>query len=299
MSVAFVFPGQGGQFVGQGAEWAQKDPALMEVFKMADDAAGRPITKLCFEGPMEELSQTVNLQPAVLAVSLAALRLMKRQAQPAFAAGHSLGEFGALVAAGVIDEGQALALVAKRAALMDEAARRHPGAMMAVLGLPAEELGPICELARHEGEVIMANFNTPEQIVISGEIRAVSAAGKYVKMKKGRAVPLPVSGGFHSALMAEAAESFAAELDKVAFKAPRCPVAPNATGALTADAGEIKARLKKQIVSPVMWTKTVAALAEAGATEYVEAWPKLYLGSLVRKCLPKGAGAKISFPEQQ
>ncbi|UQZ87971.1 [acyl-carrier-protein] S-malonyltransferase [Deltaproteobacteria bacterium Smac51] len=298
MSVAFIFPGQGGQFVGQGQAWVQKDPSLMEVFKMADDISGRPISKLCFEGPAEDLSKTINLQPAVLAVSLAALRLMKAASgKPSFTAGHSLGEFGALCAAEVIDENTAMALVTKRAALMDANAAKIPGAMMAVIGMPAEELEPICELARNEGVVIMANFNTPEQIVISGEARAVTAAGKYIKMKNGRAIALPVSGGFHSQLMAEAAEGFAAELEKVEFQNPVCPVVPNGTGILTSDPAEIKKQLLTQITSPVLWTKTVESLLEAGATSFVEAWPKAYLGSMVKKCLPKGSEIPVTFQQ--
>lgn len=297
MSTAFVFPGQGGQFVGQGRPWVESRPDLMDIFTMADDLTGRPITRLCFEGPGEELSKTANLQPAVLAVSLAALRLMRAAGkEPAFAAGHSLGEFGALVAAGVFDEATAIGLVARRAALMEEVAARNPGAMMAVIGLPPEELEAICELARNEGTVVMANFNTPEQIVISGEARAVAAAGKYVKMKSGKALPLPVSGAFHNhVLMAEAGTRFAAELEKVTFHQPACPVVPNSWGEPTADPAVIKARLLTQITSPVLWTKTVDSLLAAGVTEFIEAWPKAYLGSMIKKCLPRGSEMPVVF----
>ncbi len=299
MSTAFIFPGQGGQFVGQGRSWMEAHPELREIFQTADEVSGRPISRLCFEGPGEELSKTANLQPAVLAVSLAALRLMRAAGRtPDFAAGHSLGEFGALVAAGALDEGQALGLVAKRAALMDEVAAKNPGAMMAVIGLPAAELEAICELARHEGPLVMANFNTPEQTVISGDARAVAAAGKYIKMKSGKAIALPVSGAFHNdQLMAEAGERFARVLDPVAFKAPRCPVVPNATGLPTADPGEIKARLLTQITSPVRWTQTVESLLAAGVTAFIEAWPKAYLGSMVKKCLPKGSEVPVTYQE--
>lgn len=299
MSTAFIFPGQGGQFVGQGHSWVEAHPELREIFQIADEVSGRPISRLCFEGPGEELSKTANLQPAVLAVSLAGLRLMRAAGlAPDFAAGHSLGEFGALVAAGVLDEGEALALVAKRAVLMEEVAAKNPGAMMAVIGLPAAELEAICELARHEGSLVMANFNTPEQIVISGEARAVAAAGKYIKMKSGKAIALPVSGAFHNdQLMAEAGERFAKVLAPVAFKAPLCPVVPNATGVPTADPGEIKARLMSQITSPVLWTKTVDSLLAAGVTAFTEAWPKAYLGSMVKKCLPKGSDVPVTFQE--
>jgi len=296
MTTAFVFPGQGGQFIGQGRAWTERDPKLMELFTMADDLTGRPITKLCFDGPMEELSKTANLQPAVLTVSLAALRLWRAEGlKPDFAAGHSLGEFGALVAAEVFDESTALKLVAKRAVFMDEAAAKHSGAMLAVIGMPAEELDQICELARNEGPVVLANFNTPEQIVISGEARAVAAAAKYIKLKKGRAIPLPVSGAFHSELMDAARVRFAAELEKINFNAPICPIAPNGTGILTQDPGEIKTRLMNQITSPVLWTQTIDNLNKAGATLYLEAWPKAYLGPMIKKCLPKDTQAAIEF----
>lgn len=296
MSTAFIFPGQGGQFVGQGQAWAGAEASIRELFDMADDITERPISKLCFEGPMEELSKTANLQPAVLTVSLAALRKMKAEkGLPAFAAGHSLGEFGALVAAEVFDEKTALKLVAKRAAIMDEVASKNPGAMLAVIGLPAEELETICELARNEGPVVMANFNTPEQIVLSGASRAVAAAGKYVKMKGGRGIPLPLSGAFHSELMADAAKRFAAELEKVVFAKPVCPVLPNATAVPVNDENEIKKILMAQITSPVRWTQTVEALAAAGVTEFAEAWPKAYLGSMTKKCLPKDTGALVTF----
>ncbi|MDR1920550.1 MAG: ACP S-malonyltransferase [Candidatus Adiutrix sp.] len=291
----FLFPGQGGQFIGQGRAWTERSPSIKEIFQMADDVSGRPISKLCFEGPMEDLSKTVNLQPAVLAVSLAALRLMKEEAEPDYAAGHSLGEFGALCAAGVLDEETALRLVTKRAALMNENAEKHPGAMMAVIGLSVEALEGICELARNEGLVVTANFNTPEQTVISGDSRAVSAAGKFIKMKSGRAIALPVSGAFHSALMADAAACFAEELGKIDFREPICPVVPNSLGTPVQSAAEIKENLLKQIISPVLWTKTVASLIAAGATEFIEAWPKAYLGALTKKCLPAASEAVVSF----
>ena len=174
-------------------------------------------------------------------------------------------------------------------------AGKNPGAMLAVIGLPAEELETICELARNEGTVVMANFNTPEQIVISGASRAVAAAGKYIKMKGGRGIPLPVSGAFHSELMADAAKRFAVEIEKVEFKKPICPVLPNATAKAIDDPAEIKKILTEQIVAPVRWTQTVAALDEAGVSEYIEAWPKAYLGTMTKKCLPKDAGASVTF----
>ncbi|MDR2935537.1 MAG: ACP S-malonyltransferase [Candidatus Adiutrix sp.] len=293
MTCAFIFPGQGGQFIGQARSWLDREPALGEILSLAEEISGRPITRLCLEGPLEELSQTANLQPAVVAVSLMGHRLMKAAGlEPDFVCGHSLGEFSALCAAGVFDERTALALVSRRGAIMEDMAAKNPGAMTAVLGLSPEDLAAVCELARNEGPVVMANFNTPDQIVISGDLRAVAAAGKYAKMKKGKVLPLPLSGAFHSPLMAPAADKFAAELEKTDFKTPVCQVVPNSTARPTADPAEIKARLMTQMTSPVLWTQTVQALAEAGVTEFIEAWPKPYLTSLVKKCLPRASAAR-------
>jgi [acyl-carrier-protein] S-malonyltransferase len=294
MSTTFIFPGQGGQFAGQAKSWLERDPGLGDILALADEISGRPVTRLCLEGPLEELSQTANLQPAVVAVSLMGHRLMTAAGlKPDFVCGHSLGEFSALCAAGVFEAKTALALVSRRGALMEEAAAKNPGAMTVILGLPAEELAGICELARNEGPVVMANFNTPDQIVISGDIRAIAAAGKYVKMKKGRVLPLPLSGAFHSPLMAAANEKFAAVLEKTEFRPPVCRVLPNSTAQPTSDPAEIKARLLTQMVSPVLWTQTVQALAEGGVTDFIEAWPKPYLASLVKKCLPRDAAARV------
>jgi len=293
MSTAFIFPGQGGQFAGQAKSWLDRDPGLGEILALADEISGRPITRLCLEGPLEELSQTANLQPAVVAVCLMGHRLMiSAELKPDFTCGHSLGEFSALAAAGVFDERTTLALVSRRGVLMEEAAAKNPGAMAAVLGLSPEDLAAICELARHEGPVVMANFNTPDQVVISGAARAVAAAGKYAKMKNGKVLPLPVSGAFHSPLMAAAAEKFAADLEKANFRPPACRVLPNSTARPTADPAEIKARLLSQMTSPVLWTQTVQALAEAGVTDFREAWPKPYLTSLVKKCLPRDTAVR-------
>ena len=293
MTQAFIFPGQGGQFAGQGQSWLDRDPALREILDLADELSGRPIARLCLEGPLEELSRTANLQPAVVAVSLMGHRLMRAAGlTPDFVCGHSLGEFSALCAAGVFDERTALTLVSRRGALMEEQAAQNPGAMTAVLGLSPEDVAAICELARNEGPVVLANFNTPDQIVISGNLRAVAAAGKYAKMKNGKVLPLPLSGAFHSPLMAAAAEKFAAELEKTDFRTPACQVIPNSSARPTADPAEIKSRLMTQMTSPVLWTQTVQALAEAGVTDYIEAWPKPYLTSLVKKCLPRASAAR-------
>ncbi|MDR1545909.1 MAG: ACP S-malonyltransferase [Deltaproteobacteria bacterium] len=291
---AFIFPGQGGQYAGQGADWAAADPDVAALFALADSLTGRPVSRLSFQGPLEELSETRNLQPAALTVGLAAAkRLVKAGARPSFAAGHSLGEFGALALAGALTDLEVLKLVAKRSELMQRAAEAAPGAMSAILGLDARAVEAICELARHEGQVTAANYNAPLQTVVSGEARAVAAAARFAALKGGKAVPLPVSGAFHSPLMAQAAEAFASLLDEVEFRRPLFPVVPNALGRPVAEPAEIKEHLKRQMTSPVRWTETVSGLVEAGVDEFLECWPKAYLAPLVKKSLPQGSSAVV------
>ncbi|MDR0622265.1 MAG: ACP S-malonyltransferase [Deltaproteobacteria bacterium] len=291
---AFIFPGQGGQFVGQGQSWAQSDPATDGIFRAVDRISGKPISKLCWEGPLEELSKTENLQLACLAVGLSAARQFKLKGEePAFAAGHSLGEYGALVLAEVISEETAIDLVARRSELMARISG-DGGSMSAILGLDAETVEAVCELARSEGLVVAANYNAPTQTVISGEARAVAAAVRFAGMKGGKAVPLPVTGAFHSPLMAKPAEIFAKIIDDVEFKKPLFPVVPNVSGELTDDPADIKDLLKKQMTGQVHWTKTVQSLNVAGAEAFLECWPKPYLGPMIRKTLGPQNKAKIS-----
>ncbi|MDR2387801.1 MAG: ACP S-malonyltransferase [Deltaproteobacteria bacterium] len=290
--IAFIFPGQGGQFVGQGQKWAQDYSSVADLFKTIDRIAQKPISKLCFEGPLEELSKTENLQLAVLAVGLAAARFFKlRGDQPSFAAGHSLGEYGALVLAEVISEEKAIELVKERSELM---ARASEGTMCALVGIDPETVDKICELARSEGLVVSANYNSPQQTVISGESRAVAAAVRFATMKGAKAVPLPVSGAFHSPLMEKPAELFAKILDQSEFKKPAFPMVSNASGLITEDPQEIKTNLKNQMTSPVRWTLTVDSLNQAGVDTYLECWPKAYLGPMIRKTLGPSIKAQIS-----
>jgi [acyl-carrier-protein] S-malonyltransferase len=293
--IAFIFPGQGGQFIGQGQQWAQDNPEIGVLFQSVDRISQKPISRLSWEGPQEELSKTENLQLAVLTVGLAAARVLKLKGyEPALAAGHSLGEFGALVLAGVISEEKAFELVTKRSELMARAAEGSGGSMSAILGLAPAEVEAVCELARHEGEVVAANFNSPQQTVISGEARAVAAAVRFVGLKGGKAVPLPVSGAFHSPLMAKPAEIFAAILDETEFNKPSIPIVPNASGQITDDPAEIKDYLKKQMTSPVKWTLSIENMNQAGVDTYLECWPKPYLGPMIRKTLGPQIKSQIS-----
>ncbi|MDR1312130.1 MAG: ACP S-malonyltransferase [Deltaproteobacteria bacterium] len=298
-TTAFIFPGQGGQFAGQGKPWFERSASVRELFKLADEVTQRPVSRLCFEGPLEELSLTVNLQPAVLAVGLAgALLHLEAGLVPSFAAGHSLGEFGALCLAGVLTEAEVFALVAKRAALMQKAAMHSPGVMSAVLNLSGEALEGACELGRAEGVVVVANFNTPGQTVISGTARAVAAAVRHAQSLGGRAVSLPVSGAFHSPLMNESSALFADELGELDFKPPKFPVVPNVLGTPVTDPDELKNLLSEQMTSPVRWLETVKSLELAGVDSWAECWPRPYLGSMVKKCLEPGRRAAVACPAQ-
>jgi [acyl-carrier-protein] S-malonyltransferase len=296
-STAFLFPGQGGQFIGQGKAWAETRQDIRYLFQMADEVTERPISRLCFEGPIEELSLTINLQPAILTVSLAAARLhLDAGLIPSYAAGHSLGEFGALCLAGVISEEEVLRLVAHRATLMQKAAMRNPGAMAAILNLSAPDVIAICELAQAEGIVVAANFNSPLQTVISGTSKAVAAAVRLAQTKGGRAISLPVSGAFHSPLMGESASAFNDLILDLEFKKPRFPVIPNAQGVPVDDPDELKYLLSQQMTSPVLWVKTIESLVAEGIDTFAECWPRSYLGSMVKKCLPPKTEAQILCP---
>ncbi|MDR2340064.1 MAG: ACP S-malonyltransferase [Deltaproteobacteria bacterium] len=294
---AFIFPGQGGQFVGQGKAWAESDEKVREIFRTADEVTGRPISKFSFEGPLEDLTMTANLQPAVLAVSLAAASLLKSKGKvPDYAAGHSLGEYAALCVAGVFDEATAFELVCQRAALMQKAAMNNPGTMAAILNLDIPTIESICELARAEGMVVIANYNTPQQTVISGTSRAVAAATRFAQAKGGRSVPLPVSGAFHSPLMSESASVFSDILRDTDFRPPRIPVIPNSLGTPVTDPYELKNRLVAQMTSPVRWVTTVNSLVSAGVRNFLECWPRPYLTNMLKKCLADELGASIGLP---
>ncbi|MDR1395259.1 MAG: ACP S-malonyltransferase [Deltaproteobacteria bacterium] len=287
VKTAFIFPGQGGQFVGQGLAFLDRDHILEDLFDLAEEISGLPLQKISLEGPASLLSRTDVLQPAVLTLSMALAKITLNQgAVPCLAAGHSLGEYGALWLAGVLTERETLTLVSARAKIMQKAAEAKPGAMAAIVKLPAEETVKICELASAMGIIAPANFNTPFQVVVSGEAAAVAAAGRYAKMKGGVSMVLPVSGAFHSPLMAGAAREMEQLLAEADFKKPAFPVVPNVTGEKETDPGRLKELLARQMTAPVCWTKTVSVLEAENLTEIIECWPKLYTGALTAKCLP-------------
>jgi [acyl-carrier-protein] S-malonyltransferase len=271
-----------------GKEIHDQYPAAREVFDRAEGLLEMPLRKLCFEGPLDELTLTRNLQPAVTTVNLAILAILEELGFGAAAvAGHSLGEYSALFAAGVLSLEDTLQLVKVRGALMDQAAQKYPGTMAAVMGLSPEQLEAILAGLQARGAIGAANFNTPEQTVISGSKPLVEEASRLVAEQGGKAVPLAVSGAWHSPLMQEALAAFQDALAPVAFQAPRCPIYLNVTGQATKDPVQIKEIMGRQIGSSVRWRQIVQGLQADGFTQFVEVGPKKVLLGLVRKCLPK------------
>ncbi len=274
--LAFVFPGQGAQTVGMGKDFCEKYDIAKKLFKEAEEALGFSIQKLCFEGPAEELKLTANTQPAILTMSVIANEILKEHGiQPEITGGHSLGEYSALVAAGVIKFQDAVLLVHKRGQFMQEAVPVGEGGMAAIIGLSDEVIMDACGKASEESGAVQAvNFNCPGQTVIAGTTKGVEQAVELLKEAGAKkAVILPVSAPFHSTLMKPAAEKLAAELDKVEISDAAFPVVANVNGKLEQKADEIKANLIAQADHPVRWIDCVKAMMDYGADVYVEAGP--------------------------
>lgn len=319
--IAFVFPGQGSQAVGMGADIFQTSSAARLVFDTADDALGFSLSSLCFEGPEAALRETVNTQPAIVATSLAFLAALQEAAgadsshnhsdllagpiHPTFVAGHSVGEFAAVAASGALGVADTLRLVRERGRLMHEEGVRCPSGMAAVLGMDAETLATVCaeateqaraalsadEAAEHPGagRVVVANDNAPGQIVISGALPALEIAMELARTRGAkRVVPLAVSGAFHSPVMAPAAESLAAAVAEAPVGAPSVPVMSNITAEPITSEAQLRVELAQQIVSPVQWTRTVEYLAGQGVETFVEIGAGQVLAGLIKRIV-KGA----------
>jgi len=322
MNLAFVFPGQGSQYVGMGKTFLETVSDAAHVLSVAEEMTGLPLKKLCAEGPLEELTRVENLQPCLTAVEIICCMAAGDAGLKATAvAGHSLGEYPALWAAGVISLEDTFRLVHARGRLMKEAGDKNPGSMAAVVGLGRKELEElivpltkkgVLVLANHnspdqivvtgetdlvgdlelivpltkKGVLVLANHNSPDQIVVTGETDLVGDLCKKAKAEGARAIPLKVSGAYHSPLMAEASGRFSEILDKISFFRPEIPIYSNVTARPESDPEKIKDLMKKQICSPVRWYEIVINMDRDGISNFIELGPKKVLGNLIRKCLP-------------
>ena len=288
--VALQFPGQGSQHVGMGQDLCDRSPAAAAVFNRADEILGFPLSRLCFDGPAEALGDTRNTQPAVLTTNVAALRVLEERLgqpwRPALVAGHSLGEFSALVAAGALEFEPALRLVHQRGQLMHQAGQQDPGGMAAVIGLDAAQVESVCAHVRASGGgyVGVSCYNSPRQVVVSGDEETLRIGMQALKAEGARRViRLAVSIASHSPLMAEAAAAFARLLERIAIGPPEMPFVANVTACPLVDSDQIREALTQQLCRPIRWTESVRWMIHRGATRFVEAGPGDVLTGLLRR----------------
>lgn len=291
---AYIFPGQGAQFVGMGFDLYEKSAEAKALFEAANGILGFSITDIMFSGTDEDLKQTKVTQPAIFLHSVILSKVLGKNFAPQMVAGHSLGEFSALVANEALSFEDGLQLVAKRATAMQKACELQPGTMAAVLGLDDSKVEELC--ATVDGIVTPANYNCPGQLVISGELKAVEAACE--KMKEAgakRALVLPVGGAFHSVLMKPAEEELAAAIEQTTFHKPLCPVYQNVTTTAVSNEANIKKNLIKQLTAPVKWTQSVQQMIADGATEFIEVGPGKVLQGLVKKINKEAVVASVEI----
>ena len=291
--VAFLFPGQGSQYIGMAKEIIHTYPEAKEIFQHVDNICKKPISHLCTEGPLDELTLTVNLQPAITAVNLACLiALEKSGIKPIVSAGHSLGEYAALTSAEVLTWKDALQLVNRRGELMHREAESNPGVMAAILGLEIDEVLGIVEKARENEILSVANHNTAEQIVITGEKSPLDRAVKLVKEKGKKAIPLRVSGAWHCDLMKKAVADFREFIETIPFSSPTSSILLNATAEYEDNPEKIKEIMAQQLTSPVKWYDIICRMMDDGIDTFVEVGPKKVLTGLMKKILPKDSAKK-------
>jgi len=282
---AFVFPGQGAQFVGMGRDLYESNPLAKKLFDEADEILGYKITDIMFEGTDEQLKETKVTQPAVFLHSVISALCMGEAFQPDMVAGHSLGEFSALTAAGALSFEDGLKLVYARAMAMQKACEKQPGTMAAIIALPDEKIEEVCASVNTDGKVcVAANYNCPGQLVISGSVEAVNEACEKLKEAGAkRALVLKVGGAFHSPLMQPAKEELQEAIEKTEIKAPKCPIYQNVDGKAHTDPQEIKTNLIAQLTSPVKWTQCVQNMVSAGADDFTECGPGKALQGMIAK----------------
>jgi [acyl-carrier-protein] S-malonyltransferase len=288
--LALLFPGQGSQHVAMGRDLAESSPAAREVFERADEALGFPISRVCFEGAAEDLEQTANAQPAIVATSLAQLAVLRerlgdlgKRLMPSFVAGHSMGQFSAAAAAGSLDLGDALRLVSERARIMADWARERPGGLAAVLGLSEPDVREVCDEVSRDGNVGVAGVNAPGQTVIAGELGPLQQAIALARERGARVMRLPISVPGHLPVMEDAARELGRFIDAVPFRDPETPVVSNISARVLTTAADVREELSDQLCSAVQWARCVMTMANNGAGTFVEVGPGQALSNLVRR----------------
>ena len=290
---ALLFPGQGSQYIGMGQALAEVSPKVQQLFGTADEVTGMDIQKLCFAGPMEDLTRVLNLQPALTTVNLACIEYLRSRlpdCTPAWVAGHSLGEYSALYAAGAVNMEDTLRLVTRRGELMEREGAANPGGMRAVLGLTIDEVDALLESFTGPGTVVVANHNSEKQVVISGDMAGLDGLSELCQEQGGKVIPLKVSVANHSPLVAGAVPDFAAFMETISFQTPQVNMIFNVTGAPESDPAEIRSIMARQIASRVRWYESVLRMVDDGVELFVELGPKNVLTGLMKKILPRKSG---------
>ncbi len=292
MKIAVLFPGQGSQYIGMAKEFVDQDQVCKRIMDSAASVCDFPLQQLCFEGPMEELTRAVHLQPAITVTNLicyaALASALPDKVQPAYFAGHSLGEYSALYAAGVISLEDTMKLVAKRGALMEREGDKNPGGMRAILGVDIRTVELAIDSYSGSGVITAANHNCPEQIVVSGTMDALDAVGEILEKDGAKVIPLNVAVANHSPLVADAVPDFSEFMQSVTFNKPKTPVIFNVSAAVETDVDVIKTMMAKQIASRVRWYEIISKMIEDGVDTFIEVGPKTVLKGMMRKIAPKG-----------
>ena len=291
--IAVLFPGQGSQFIGMGKEFLESDPEAGTLMDLADSISSAPLRKLCLEGPMEELTKAVYLQPALTAANLICWQALKKAGlRPDYFAGHSLGEYSALCASGVLEVEDTLKLVTERGKLSEREGQKNPGGMQAILGLTLEEVEEILATFPENSKVTIANHNCEKQIVISGYHETLAVVDGIVSEKGGKAITLNVSVANHSPLVAGAIPDFEKIMADISFQTPETPVLYNVTAAEEKEPMVIRSIMSRQIASRVRWFEIINSLVDKGVTHFIEVGPKKVLSGLNKKIVPKSSGCR-------